>query len=58
MLGAPEALAVGCTNMQLLLADETNIKSEKDVKFFLYGGLIIPFEAIPKIDKEIQDIKK
>lgn len=43
--------------MYLLLMDETNV-SPKDGKFFVYGGLIIPFEKIDAISDGIAQIRK
>ncbi len=45
--------------MYYLFADETNTtpKSDKGVKFFVYGGLIVPADKISLIDNEIRQLR-
>lgn len=43
--------------MHLLLTDETNLNPSDKSRFFIYGGLIIPFESFEALDKEIAKIR-
>jgi hypothetical protein len=43
--------------MYLLATDETNTQASKNVKFFIYGGLFIPFDKFLEIDLEIGKIR-
>ncbi len=40
--------------MHLLLTDETNQRPGRDAKFFILGGLIVPFEAIDMLHNRIE----
>jgi hypothetical protein len=43
--------------MHVLLTDETNIRPSKDIRFFIYGGLIFPIEALSVLDMGIAKIR-
>lgn len=43
--------------MYLLLTDETNVQPGPKRKFFVYGGLIVPLEALETLNHEIQQIR-
>ncbi len=43
--------------MQLFLTDETNLQPTDDARFFVYGGLIIPFDRFLELDRGIQTIR-
>jgi len=43
--------------MHLLLTDETNQRPGRDAKFFILGGLIVPFEAIDALHQSIEDAR-
>src|SRR5262249_27245467 len=43
--------------MHLLLTDETNQQPGRDVKFFIFGGLIVPFEAVDALHQRIDEIR-
>lgn len=45
--------------MYTLFTDETNVspKSDIDIKFFVYGGLIVPTENLPKLHREVELIR-
>lgn len=43
--------------MYLLLTDETNLRPERNAKFFAYGGLIIPLEKLSILDSKIAYIR-
>jgi len=45
--------------MYLLFTDETNTSPQYDarIKFFAYGGLIIPFDSLSELDNGIQKIR-
>lgn len=44
--------------MYLLLTDETNLNAGGNVKFFSYGGLIVPMAKLPELHARIADIRK
>jgi hypothetical protein len=44
--------------MHLILTDETNRQPSPKVKFFVYGGLIFPIEALYDLDRRIQGIRE
>lgn len=44
--------------MHLLLTDETNRQPSDDVKFFVYGGLALPNEAIEPVHRAIENIRQ
>ncbi len=39
--------------MFFLLTDETNLQASDHAKFFIYGGLIIPFSAVTEFNRRI-----
>ena len=43
--------------MYFLVSDETNLNSTEEIKFFVYGGLIIPYEVSDRISDEIDQIR-
>ena len=43
--------------MYLMFTDETNTRPSPDVKFFIYGGLLLPIEKIVTLDAEIESIR-
>lgn len=44
--------------MYVLLTDETNLEASESVRFFTYGGLIVPMEKIPALHARIEEIRK
>ncbi len=44
--------------MQLFLTDETNLQPSADAKFFVYGGLIVPFDRVLELDRGILRIRE
>lgn len=44
--------------MYVLLTDETNLEASDAVRFFTYGGLIVPMEKIPTLHARIEEIRK
>lgn len=44
--------------MHLLLTDETNLPSDKNAKFFVYGGLLFPVDALVPIHDGIAQIRR
>lgn len=44
--------------MRILLTDETNRQPSRDVKFFVYGGLVLTTEALSTLHDEIEDIRR
>ncbi len=43
--------------MHILFTDETNIRPGKGIRFFIYGGLVFPIEALSTLDKGIEKIR-
>lgn len=43
--------------MYLLVTDETNRTATENIKFFVYGGLVIPFDKISELDSSIRQIR-
>lgn len=44
--------------MKILVADETNNDPEKDIKFFIYGGVIFDTDAVKNIGDKINEIRE
>lgn len=44
--------------MHILLTDETNKSSSDKVKFFVYGGILMPANALSQLDEHIGKIRK
>ena len=44
--------------MYVLLTDETNLEASAAVRFFTYGGLIVPIANIPALHTKVLDIRK
>lgn len=44
--------------MFLLVTDETNIRPDGGAKFFVYGGLFFPVDAVPEMDRRISEIRR
>jgi hypothetical protein len=44
--------------MYLLLTDETNLEAGEAVRFFTYGGLIVPMEKMSVLHARIEEIRK
>jgi hypothetical protein len=44
--------------MYALLTDETNLEASEAVRFFTYGGLIVPMAKIPTLHARIEEIRK
>ncbi len=43
--------------MYILLTDETNVKPDKNAKFFVYGGVFFPVEILFQLDSAIENIR-
>lgn len=43
--------------MQLFVTDETNRKPDKNVRFFVYGGLIIPCDKLGELHRGIEAVR-
>lgn len=44
--------------MHILLTDETNRQPSRDVRFFVYGGLLFNADVIGQIDERMADIRR
>ena len=44
--------------MLILFTDETNLPSDLKAKFFAYGGLVVPVDALPDLDARVVQIRK
>lgn len=44
--------------MQLLLCDETNTQPSDQVKFLIYGGLVLPEQRLEELHKGISEIRR
>lgn len=44
--------------MYVLFTDETNLQAKDAVRFFSYGGLIVPMENVPQLHEKIAAIRK
>ncbi len=44
--------------MQILFTDETNVDPSKSVRFFVYGGLLMPVDVLPELDERIESIRE
>jgi hypothetical protein len=44
--------------VHILFTDETNMPSDPKAKFFVYGGLFFPLDALVELDKGIHGIRK
>ena len=44
--------------MYLLLTDETNLRPTNKIKFFVYGGLIIPLEKFEELHRKIKEVRE
>ncbi|ADU63594.1 MAG: hypothetical protein KUA35_16685 [Pseudodesulfovibrio sp.] len=44
--------------MQIMLTDETNRRPSERNKFFIYGGIVMPVEALSGLDEGINEIRE